>query len=66
MNNQDKLESKTECSSVNKKLEEKAVQPRKIRVSSKSSDEGMSIKAIKTPIVRAKRVSSKSSDESVQ
>ena len=63
MNNKKKLGSKPRCRVVKKKPEKKVVQPRKARVSSKSSDDGMSIKAVKAPIVRAKRVSSGSSDQ---
>ena len=63
MNDKKKLGSKLRCRVAKKKPEAKVVQPRKARVSSKSSDDGMSIKAVKAPAVRAKRVSSKSSDE---
>jgi hypothetical protein len=66
MNNKKKIGPKPKCRVAKKKPEAKVVQPRKIRVSSKSSNDGMSIKAAKTPIVRAKRVSSGSSDEPVQ
>ena len=66
MNNKKKLGSKPRCRVVKKKPEKKVVQPRKARVSSKSSDEGISIKSVKGPTVRAKRVSSGSSDEPTQ
>ena len=61
MNDKKKLGSKPRCRVVKKKPEEKVVQPRKVRVSSKSSDEGMSIKSVKEPIIRSARVSSASS-----
>lgn len=66
MNNKKKIGPKPKCRVVKKKPEEKVVQPRKARVSSRSSDEGMSIKSVKEPTVRAKRVSSGSSDEPIQ
>ena len=63
MNDKKKLGSKLRCRVAKKKPAEKIVIARKARVSSKSSDDGMSIKAVKAPIVRAKRVSSGSSDQ---
>jgi hypothetical protein len=63
MNDKKKLGSKLRCRVAKKKPAEKIVIARKARVSSKSSDDGISIKSVKAPVVRAKRVSSKSSDE---
>lgn len=63
MNNKKKIGPKPKCRVVKKKPAEKIVVARKARVSSKSSDDGISIKSVKAPVVRAKRVSSKSSDE---
>jgi hypothetical protein len=61
MNDKKKLGPKPRCRVAKKKQEEKVVQPRKARVSSKSSDDGLSIKSVKEPIIRNARVSSASS-----